>query len=105
MPEPSFCHTFTSSLSVWEPKTHLCQTVDRFGALVEMVDSEALARDWPVLLDIHYGTNFVAGSIPLSAFDQGRASGGLAHSMGVGLKMQEESERKARRVILSVVPW
>jgi hypothetical protein len=28
MPEPSF----TSSLSVWEPKTHLCQTVDRFGA-------------------------------------------------------------------------
>jgi hypothetical protein len=70
-----------------------------------MVDSEALARDWPVLLDIHYGTNFVAGSIPLSAFDQGRASGGLAHSMGVGLKMQEESERKALRLILSVVPW
>ena len=69
-----------------------------------MVDSEALARDWPVLLDIHYGTNFVAGSIPLSAFHQGRASGGLAHSMGVGLKMQEESERKARRLILSVVP-
>jgi hypothetical protein len=24
--------------------------------------------------------------------------------MGVGLKMQEESERKARRLILSVVP-
>ncbi len=25
--------------------------------------------------------------------------------MGVGLKMQEESERKAWRLILSVVPW
>ena len=86
MPEPSF----TSSLSVWEPKTHLCQTDLEHS--VEMVDSEALARDWPVLLDIHYGTNCVAGGIPLSAFDQGRASGGLAHSMGVGLKMQEESE-------------
>jgi hypothetical protein len=58
-----------------------------------MVDSEALARDWPVLLDIHYGTNFVAGSIPLSAFDQGRASGGLAHSMGVGFCGLEDARR------------
>ena len=86
MPEPSF----TSSLRRWEPTTHSCRTALEHS--VEMVDGEALAREWPVL-DIHYGTNFVAGGIPLSAFDQGRASGGLAHSMGVGsLKMQEESE-------------
>jgi hypothetical protein len=82
MPEPSF----TSSLRRWEPTTHLCGTDLEHS--VEMVDGEALAREWPVL-DIHYGTNFVAGGIPLSAFDQGRASGGHAHSMGVGLKITE----------------
>ena len=46
MPEPSF----TSSLRRWEPTTHLCRT--DLDHSVEMVDSEALAREWPVL-DIH----------------------------------------------------
>ena len=92
MPEPSF----TSSLRRWEPTTHLCRTDLEHS--VEMVDSEALAREWPVL-DIHYGTNFVAGGIPLSAFDQGRASGGHAHSMGVGLKITEP------RFVRPLPPW
>jgi hypothetical protein len=92
MPEPSF----TSSLSGWKPKTHLYQTDLEHS--VEMVDSEALARDWPVL-DIHYGTNFVAGGIPLSAFDQGRASGGHAHSMGVGLKITEPRFVRSRHAV------
>ena len=80
----------------WQPHARIVQE-DLQGGLfdgeLQVVDSDSLQSDWPVL-PTEYRTNLAleadnesAWRIPLSLYDQGLATTGLKHSMGVGIKV------------------
>lgn len=63
------------------------------------MDRNALLRDWDVIKARGYGTNFLAGKIPLTLYDQGRSFCNVYHGMGVGVKVTSRPFVLSREVV------